>query len=76
MRRDKAGENDQPEVLSNARNVSGHDDKEGGNFDDEKHCKNLNGVSINSNERQPQNKNRALNFTGSKTEIAEGRNQL
>ena len=72
MRRDKAGENDQPEVLSNVRNVFGHDDKEGENFDDEKHCKRLNGVSVNSNERQSQNKNRALNFTGSKTEIAEG----
>ena len=63
----KAGENDQPEELSNAHNVFGHDDNEGENFDDKKHCKRLIGVSINSNERQSQNKNRALNFTGSKS---------
>ena len=52
----KAGENDQPEELSNARNGFGYDDNEGENFDVEKHCKILSGVSINSNERQSQNK--------------------
>ena len=49
-------ESDQPEELSNARNVLGHDDKEGENFDDEKHSKRLSGVLINNNERQSQNK--------------------
>ena len=40
-------------------NSFGHDDNEGENFDVEKHCETLSGVSINSNERQSQNKNRA-----------------
>ena len=61
-----SGEIDQPEELSNAGNGSGHEDNEGANFDDEKHCKTLSGVSINSNERQSQSKNRASYFTGSK----------
>ena len=47
-------------------NSFGHDDNEGENFDVEKHCETLSGVSINCNERQSENKNRALNFTGSK----------
>ena len=72
----KAGKNDQPEQLSNAHEGFGHDDDESEKFDDKKHCKRLSGVSINSNERQSQNKNRALNFTGSKTEFTEGWNQL
>ena len=63
----KAGENDQPEELSNARKGFGHDNNEGENFDDEKHCKTLSGVSINSHEKQEQNKNHALHFTGSKS---------
>ena len=63
----KARENDQPEEISNARNGSGHDDNKGENFDDEKHCKTMNEVSINNNERQSKNKNRALHFAESKT---------
>ena len=43
------------------------DDNEGKNFDGEKHSKILSGVLINNNERQSQNKNRTLNFTGSKS---------
>ena len=35
----KAGENDQPKELSNANNGFIHDDNEGENFDDGKHCK-------------------------------------
>ena len=50
----KAGENDQPEELSNTSNGFGHDDNEGKNSDDEKHCKALSEVSMNSNERQSQ----------------------
>ena len=72
----KAGENNQPEELSNPPNGFGHDNNEGENFNDEKHSKGLSGVSINSNERQSQNKNCALNFTGSKTELVKGWNQL
>ena len=63
----KAGENDQPEALSHARNGFGYDNNEGENFNDKKHCKTLSGVSINSNQMQSPNKNRALHFTGSKT---------
>ena len=59
----KAGENDQSEKHSNAHNGCGHDSNKGENFDDEKHCKTLTGVSVNNNERQSQNKNRALHFT-------------
>ena len=62
----KAGENDQLEKLSNVRNIFGHDNNEGEHFDVEKHCKTLSAVSINSSERQSQNKDRTLNFTGSK----------
>ena len=47
-------------------NSFGHDDNEGENFYVEKHCETLSWVSINSKERQSQNKNRALNFTGPK----------
>ena len=61
----KAGENDQPKEVSNARSGFGHDNNEGKNFDDQKQCKTLSGVSMNSNERQSQNKNRVLIFTGS-----------
>ena len=38
---------------------------------DKKHCKTLSEVSINSNEKQSQNKNRTLYFTGSKTSCAQ-----
>ena len=68
----KARENDQPEELSNARNGFGHNDNEGENFDCKKTLQKTEWASINSNERQSQNKNRALNFTGLKTELAEG----
>ena len=37
----KAGENHQPEELSNTRNGFAHDDNEGKDFDDEKQCKTL-----------------------------------
>ena len=47
-------------------NSFGHDDNEAENFDVEEHCETLSGVLINSNERQSQNKNRVLNFTGFK----------
>ena len=59
FRRIKAGEKDQPEELSSARNDCNiNDDNEGEKFDDEKHCKTLSGVLMNSNETQSQNKNR------------------
>ena len=63
----KTEKNDQLEKHSNARNGFDHDNNEGENFDDEKHCKTLIEKSINSNERQSQNKNLALHFAGSKT---------
>ena len=44
FRRKKTGENVQPEELSNSRNGFGHDDNEGENVDDEKHCKTLSGL--------------------------------
>ena len=40
----KAGENHQPQELSNTRNGFAHDDNEGKNFDDEKQCKTLSEV--------------------------------
>ena len=52
----KAGENHQPEELLTARSGFAHDDNEGENFDDEKHCKTLSEVSINSNEKETQKK--------------------
>ena len=52
----KTGENDQPKELLNANNGFIHDENEGENFDDGKHCKTLSEVSMNSNERQSQNK--------------------
>ena len=52
----KAGENYQPEELSNACNGFSHDSNDGESFNDEKHCNTLIGVSINSNERQSQKK--------------------
>ena len=44
----KAGENNQPEELWNG---FGYGNKEGESFNDEKHCKTLGGISINSNNR-------------------------
>ena len=52
----KVGENDQPKELSNTNDGFIHDDNEGENFDDGKHCKTLSVVSMSSNERQSQNK--------------------
>ena len=46
--------------LSNASNSLGHGDNKDESFDDEEHCKALDGVSIKSSERQSQNKNHRL----------------
>ena len=82
----KTRENDQPEELPNASNSLGQDDNKGEKFDDEKHCKTISGVSMNSNERLSQNENNALHSLGPKTsrgqieemssELADGWNQL
>ena len=42
--------NDKTEELANARNGFGHDNNEGKNIDDQKHCKTLSGLSMDSNE--------------------------
>ena len=40
--------------MHNARNGFAHGDNKSENLSDEKHCKTLNEISINSNERQSQ----------------------
>ena len=42
--------NDKPEELANAHNGFGHGNNEGKNIDDQKHCKTLSRVSMDSNE--------------------------
>ena len=59
----KAGENDHYEELQ----MQGHGDNEDENFGDEKLCRILSEVSMDINERYPQNKNHAIHSTESKT---------
>ena len=47
--------------------MQGHGDNEDENFDDEKLCRILSEVSMDINERYPQNKNHAIHSTESKT---------
>ena len=65
----KAGENHQPAELSNARNGFANDDNQSENFNDDKHCKTLSEISVNSNERQSQ-KNPALYISQDKKRLA------
>ena len=49
--------NDKPEELANAHNGFGHGNNEGKNIDDQKHCKTLSRVSMDSNESSRKKKN-------------------
>lgn len=52
--------NDKTEELANARNGFGHDNNEGKNIDDQKHCKTLSGLSMDSNESSRKKKSHVI----------------
>ena len=54
--------NDKPEELANAHNGFGHGNNEGKNIDDQKHCKTLSRVSMDSNESSRKKKLTELQF--------------